>query len=34
MVHAGLPPARGEKWIVSQFFRSRIALGVRAESVG
>jgi hypothetical protein len=33
MVHAGLPPTRGEKWIVSQFFRSRIALGARAEHV-
>jgi hypothetical protein len=34
MVHAGLPPANGEKWIVSQFFRSRVALSTRAESVG
>ena len=25
MVHAGLPPTRGEKRIVSQFFRSRVA---------
>jgi prolyl 4-hydroxylase len=34
MVHAGMPPTRGEKWIVSQFFRSRVALNARAESVG
>jgi prolyl 4-hydroxylase len=34
MVHAGLPPTRGEKWIVSQFFRGRVALNMRAESVG
>jgi prolyl 4-hydroxylase len=34
MVHAGLPPTRGEKWIVSQFFRSRAALNARAEHVG
>jgi hypothetical protein len=34
MVHAGLPPTRGEKWIVSQFFRSRPALNGRAERVG
>ena len=33
MVHAGLPPTHGEKWIVSQFFRSRIALNARAERV-
>ncbi|HZF28487.1 MAG TPA: 2OG-Fe(II) oxygenase [Gammaproteobacteria bacterium] len=34
MVHAGLPPLSGEKWIVSQFFRSRTALNTRAENVG
>jgi hypothetical protein len=34
MVHAGLPPTHGEKWIVSQFFRSRVALNMRAERVG
>ena len=34
MVHAGMPPLRGEKWIVSQFFRSRAALNMRAENVG
>jgi prolyl 4-hydroxylase len=34
MVHAGLPPTRGEKWIVSQFFRSRVSLAARAENVG
>jgi prolyl 4-hydroxylase len=27
-VHAGRPPQRGEKWIVSQFVRSRQVLGV------
>ena len=27
-VHAGRPPTRGEKWIVSQFVRSRRVLGV------
>jgi prolyl 4-hydroxylase len=26
-LHAGLPPARGEKWIVSQFIRGRALLG-------
>lgn len=34
VVHAGLPPTRGEKWIVSQFFRNRPSLGARAENVG
>ena len=34
MVHAGRPPTRGEKWIVSQFVRSRPALNARAERVG
>lgn len=34
MVHAGLPPLRGEKWIVSQFFRSRTSHCARAENVG
>lgn len=34
MVHAGLPPRGGEKWIVSQFFRNRLSLGARAENVG
>ena len=34
MVHAGLPPKHGEKWIVSQFFRNRLSLGARAENVG
>jgi type IV secretory pathway protease TraF len=33
-VHAGLPPTRGEKWLLSQFFRNREALGARAEKVG
>jgi prolyl 4-hydroxylase len=27
-VHAGRPPTRGEKWVVSQFIRSRRVLGV------
>jgi hypothetical protein len=26
MLHAGLPPTRGEKWLVSQFIRSRATL--------
>lgn len=26
MLHAGMPPTRGEKWIVSQFIRSRATL--------
>ena len=30
MVHAGLPPTSGEKWIVSQFIRNRPALNARA----
>ena len=30
MVHAGRPPARGEKWIVSQFVRNRVSLNSRA----
>jgi hypothetical protein len=34
MVHAGMPTSRGEKMIVSQFFRSRTALNTRAENVG
>ena len=34
MVHAGRPPASGEKWVVSQFIRSRPALNARAERVG
>jgi len=33
MVHAGLPPTRGEKWLVSQFFRSRASFNARAENV-
>ncbi|MGH7634815.1 MAG: 2OG-Fe(II) oxygenase [Gemmatimonadaceae bacterium] len=32
MVHAGLPPARGEKWIVSQFIRNRVSLNTRAAT--
>jgi hypothetical protein len=34
MVHAGLPPTSGEKWIVSQFIRNRPALNTRAERLG
>ena len=34
MVHAGLPPTSGEKWIVSQFVRNRAVLNTRAEHVG
>jgi hypothetical protein len=33
MVHAGLPPTSGEKWIVSQFVRNRPVLNSRAERV-
>jgi prolyl 4-hydroxylase len=33
MVHAGRPPTSGEKWVVSQFIRSRAALNARAERV-
>jgi prolyl 4-hydroxylase len=34
MVHAGLAPTRGEKWIFSQFIRNRPALNARAEHIG
>jgi len=34
MVHAGRPPTRGEKWVMTQFVRSRAVLNVRAEHVG
>ncbi|HET8699717.1 MAG TPA: 2OG-Fe(II) oxygenase [Gammaproteobacteria bacterium] len=30
MLHAGLPPVRGEKWIVSQFVRNRPSLNTRS----
>jgi hypothetical protein len=33
MVHAGMPPTSGEKWIVSQFIRNRAVLNARAERV-
>jgi hypothetical protein len=33
MVHAGLPPTSGEKWIISQFIRNRAVLNSRAERV-
>jgi prolyl 4-hydroxylase len=32
-VHAGRPPTRGEKWLLSQFIRSRASLNTRAERV-
>lgn len=32
--HAGRPPASGEKWVISQFIRNRIALNMRAEYIG
>lgn len=32
-VHAGLPPARGEKWVLSQFVRSRAVFNTPAENV-
>jgi hypothetical protein len=32
MVHAGRPPTRGEKWIVSQFIRNRASLNARAAT--
>ncbi len=34
MVHAGRPPTSGEKWVFSQFIRTRVALNARAERVG
>jgi hypothetical protein len=34
MVHAGMPPTSGEKWIVSQFIRNRAVLNTRAEVLG
>jgi prolyl 4-hydroxylase len=33
-VHAGRPPTHGEKWVMSQFVRSRAVLNARAERVG
>jgi hypothetical protein len=32
MVHAGRPPIRGEKWIVSQFIRNRVSLNAHAAT--
>jgi hypothetical protein len=32
MVHAGLPPRDGAKWLLSQFVRNRVVLGARAEN--
>jgi hypothetical protein len=32
-VHAGLPPTRGEKWLLSQFVRSRAVFNTPAENV-
>jgi len=34
MVHAGRPTTSGEKWVFSQFIRTRVALNARAERVG
>jgi prolyl 4-hydroxylase len=34
MVHAGLPPRDGAKWLFSQFIRNRPVLGARAENTG
>jgi hypothetical protein len=31
-MHAGLPPTRGEKWVLSQFVRSRAVLNTPAEN--
>ena len=33
-VHAGTPPTRGEKWVLSQFIRSRAVFNSPAENVG
>jgi hypothetical protein len=32
-VHAGLPPTRGEKWVLSQFVRTRAVFNTPAENV-
>jgi prolyl 4-hydroxylase len=32
-VHAGMPPTRGEKWLLSQFVRSRAVFNTPAENV-
>jgi hypothetical protein len=32
-LHAGLPPNRGEKWLVSQFVRSKAVINTPAENV-
>jgi hypothetical protein len=32
-VHAGLPPTRGEKWLLSQFVRTRAVFNTPAENV-
>lgn len=32
-LHAGLPPTRGEKWLVSQFIRSKAVFNTPAENV-
>ncbi|HUQ52808.1 MAG TPA: 2OG-Fe(II) oxygenase [Gammaproteobacteria bacterium] len=33
-LHAGRPPTSGEKWLVSQFIRSRAVFNTQAENVG
>ena len=34
MVHAGLPPRDGEKWLMTQFIRNRPVLNARSENYG
>jgi prolyl 4-hydroxylase len=34
MVHAGLPPRGGEKWLMTQFIRNRPVLNARSENYG
>jgi hypothetical protein len=34
MVHSGLPPTSGEKWLMTQFFRNRAVMHTRAENFG
>jgi prolyl 4-hydroxylase len=32
-LHSGLPPTRGEKWLVSQFVRNKPVFNTPAENV-
>ncbi len=32
-LHAGLPPTRGEKWVLSPFIRTRVVFNSPAENV-